>query len=133
MKKKGWPVKMHIMQGVAHSMVPVWLNACDVLLVTSLTEGSINIVKEALGCNVPVVSVDVGDVAERLQGINGCYICDADPESIAYSIERVFSGQGSVLGRVKMKEITVKKIAYKILNFYKEIKRNKNYVKYHKD
>jgi len=52
--------------------MPGYLNAADVLLLTSKHEGSPTIVKEALACNCPVVSVDVGDVRERIAAINGC-------------------------------------------------------------
>src|SRR5262249_50861147 len=49
--------------------IPVYLNAADCLIVASKFEGSPNILKEALACNLPVVSVDVGDSMERLDGV----------------------------------------------------------------
>jgi teichuronic acid biosynthesis glycosyltransferase TuaC len=48
---------------------PIWLDASDVLLVTSHHEGSPAIVKGALPCNLPVVSTPVGDVKERLAAV----------------------------------------------------------------
>jgi hypothetical protein len=54
---------------VAPDQVPQWLNASDVLLMTSLHEGSPTIVKEALACGLPTVSVDVGDVGEQIKGV----------------------------------------------------------------
>ena len=54
--------------------VPLILNASDALLVTSRYEGSPNIVKEAMACGLPVVTVPVGDVAERLAGVSPSWI-----------------------------------------------------------
>src|SRR3989442_15067534 len=66
------------------------MNACDVLVFPSAQEGSPNTVKEALACNLPVVSVPVGDVPLRLRGIEGCELCaDERPETIAAALERV--------------------------------------------
>ncbi|MFC4872881.1 glycosyltransferase family 4 protein [Negadavirga shengliensis] len=50
------------------------LNKADCLLMTSKTEGSPQVIKEALSCNLPVVSVPVGDVAEITDGIPNCYV-----------------------------------------------------------
>src|SRR6185437_14171011 len=47
--------------GAPHTEIPYFMNACDALVFTSMQEGSPNVVKEALACNLPVVSVPVGD------------------------------------------------------------------------
>ena len=62
------------LRGYKHNEVPILLNAIDVLLMTSHHEGSPMIIKEALACNTPIVSLDVGDVKERLMNIEGCYV-----------------------------------------------------------
>lgn len=58
--------------------VATYMNAADVMLLTSMSEGSPNVIKEALACNCPIVTTDVGDVHERLDGVEGCYIIPAD-------------------------------------------------------
>jgi teichuronic acid biosynthesis glycosyltransferase TuaC len=64
------PIRLVNFDGsVPPEMMPTYLNAADCVVLASVSEGSPNIVKEALACNVPVVSTDVGDVAERLQGV----------------------------------------------------------------
>lgn len=52
-----------------------WLmNAVDAAIVTSKSEGSPQFTKEVMACGCPIVSVDVGDVAEQVEGLGGCYI-----------------------------------------------------------
>jgi len=60
--------------GRTREAVPRVMNACDVLVLTSDFEGSPMVVKEAMACNLPIVSVPVGDVAGRLAGLDGCYL-----------------------------------------------------------
>ncbi|MEW6301940.1 MAG: glycosyltransferase [Verrucomicrobiota bacterium] len=81
--------ELHYLTGVPNAEVPVWLNASDVLLLTSQHEGSPTVVKEALACGLPVVSVDVGDVAERIEGIDGCHLARPDAEDLAAKLSLV--------------------------------------------
>ena len=65
------PIRLVVLDGcVPHEEVPWYLCAADCLALASAKEGSPNIVKEALACNTPVVSTDVGDVMERLSGVS---------------------------------------------------------------
>ncbi len=59
------------LHGEPHTRVPLFMSACDALLVTSVHEGSPTAVKEALACGLPVVSVPVGDVVERVREVPG--------------------------------------------------------------
>ncbi len=68
--------------------IPLWLQAADVLLLTSRSEGSPTVVKEAMASELPVVSTDVGDVAERLDGLPGCAIVPEDPAAVAAAVGR---------------------------------------------
>jgi glycosyltransferase involved in cell wall biosynthesis len=51
--------------------------ASDFLIFTSIHEGSPNVIKEALACNLPIISVDVADVKQRIEHIQGCYLVDS--------------------------------------------------------
>lgn len=117
----GIHAEIHHLRGVPNSDVPIWLNASDVLLLTSLHEGSPTVVKEALACNLPVVSVDVGDVRERIQGIEGCYLASAEPGDLAAKLRSVYAGPRRVAGRVKMQELSLERIALRLKEFYGEI------------
>jgi teichuronic acid biosynthesis glycosyltransferase TuaC len=75
-----------------HREILMLMRACDVLIMSSRQEGSPTVVKEALACGLPVVSVPVGDVAQRIGGIDGCELCADDrPETVAAALERVLA------------------------------------------
>jgi hypothetical protein len=81
--KRGAGTELHSMTHVPPCEVPLWLNASDALLLTSAHEGSPTIVKEALACGVPVVSVRVGDVEERIGCLDGCRLAEPDASALA--------------------------------------------------
>lgn len=73
---------------VNHSDVPKYLNEADVLVFPSFMEGSPNVIKEAMACNCPIVSTDVGDVKWVLGETKGCYIASFDPQDFATKIKQ---------------------------------------------
>ena len=66
--------KLMLIENKTYSEINLMMHAADALLVTSLHEGSPNIVKEAMACNLPVVTVNCGDVTERLNGVSNSYV-----------------------------------------------------------
>lgn len=74
------------LEGYARDVVPLVLNAADVLVMTSDREGAPVTVKEALACATPVVSVSVGDVPEVIRGLPLCAVVDRDPSQLAAAI-----------------------------------------------
>lgn len=88
---RGIAVKLIPLEGVPHDEVPLWLCAADVVLLTSLREGSPNIVKEAMACDSPVVGVPVGDVAWLLEGVANSRLCSYEVKSVADGIAEVLA------------------------------------------
>jgi glycosyltransferase involved in cell wall biosynthesis len=108
-----------VASGVEPSKMPVYMNACDALLLTSAHEGSPNVVKEALACNLPVVSTDVGDVAERIGGVDGCVLCGRDDaESLSRALGLVFDRGGRVNGREAVADLDEWLLARKVIGVY---------------
>ncbi len=88
--RKTLNLELIVLSGKSPAEVPLYMSACDALLLTSTNEGSPNVVKEALACNLPVVATDVGDVRERIGKLEGCETCESDePEAIAAALLRV--------------------------------------------
>ena len=114
------PAELIVAWGVEHENVPRYMSACDALVFTSMQEGSPNVVKEALACNLPVVSVPIGDVATRLRGIEGCEVCADDrPETIAASLERVLTRGGRIAGDAAVRHLDERFITAQLIDVYR--------------
>lgn len=95
-------IRLLAVSDVSAEEMVYFYNAADILLLTSLWEGSPNVVKEAMACNLPVVSTDAGDVAEMIKGVEGCFLAGYDVEDIADKISKAISGSGRTNGRSRM-------------------------------
>lgn len=120
LKRAGVCAELHLMHGVPYPEVPVWMNASDVLIVTSLHEGSPTVVKEALACRVPVVSVDVGDVAERIAGIPGCHLALPESADLAAKLRLVHEANCRLSAPDRVRELGIRTIALKLEAFYRD-------------
>ena len=114
----GMAVELHFLHGVPHAEVPAWLNASDVLLLTSIHEGSPNIVKEALACNRTVVSTDVGDVRERIEDIHGCYLVSPESDDIAEKLRLALRSTSLVEGRKTVQDMSLERVAQRLKEVY---------------
>jgi glycosyltransferase involved in cell wall biosynthesis len=107
--------------GYTHEEVCCLMNAADCLLLTSEWEGSPTVVQEALACNLPVVSVDVGDVPERLAGIVPSAVTAAMPAQIADGLVRVLQEPRRSNGAASAAEISHDALAAKLIHIYREM------------
>jgi glycosyltransferase involved in cell wall biosynthesis len=117
----GINAELHLLRGVPYDQVPIWLNASDVLLVTSYHEGSPTIVKEALACNLPVVSTLVGDVEERLAGVQPSAIVPGGAGAIAEALEQILVERKRSNGRQYVMHLGKDQVAQQLLGVYRAI------------
>ncbi len=99
-------------------IVPTMMNGADCLLVTSDWEGSPNIVKEAMACNLPIVSVDVGDVRERLATVSPSRLVARDPTQIGEAIAEMVEKRERSNGYLSIQALALDKVSKSILAVY---------------
>jgi glycosyltransferase involved in cell wall biosynthesis len=109
-----------IVNQIEHQQVPVYINASDVVILTSKWEGSPNIIKEAMACNVPIVSTDVGDVKEIIGATEGCFVCKADYKEIGSAISRALKFDRTE-GRIHITHLDSREISSKLVEIYKKL------------
>lgn len=98
----------------------LYFNACDVLVFTSFQEGSPNVVKQAMACNLPIVSTDVGDVREVTDGVEGCAIAEPTAEAVASAINRLRRG-GRSNGRARAGDFSRETITPQVVAVYRDV------------
>ena len=116
-------IELNAVSNVDQNIIPYYMNAADILLLTSLWEGSPNVIKEAMACNCPVVSTDVGDVKEVIGKTDGCYVCSYAPEDVADKIKEALDFGKRTDGREKIKHLDEQIIVEKIIEVYENVLR----------
>ena len=108
------------LSGMPHVTVPDYMNACDALVLTSEAEGSPNVVKEAMACNVPVVATDVGDVREIISHTAGCYLCKMEPADIARKLQAALAFGRRTNGREAVGHLALDAVGQRIIDVYEQ-------------
>lgn len=109
--------------------VNLLLNSVNLLLLTSFSEGSPQIIKEAMACKCPIVATDVGDIKEIIGDTDGCYITTFDPNDVAEKIKLAIEfskKKARTNGREKVLKYDNKVIASKIYKIYEQVIEEKN-------
>ena len=106
---------------VSADEVPFYLQASDCLLVTSDSEGSPCIVKEALACGLPIVSVDVGDVAQMTKGVSQCWVVDREVEVLADRVEEAVLARRRSNGREFSDRYNLQYCMDRLIDMYKSL------------
>ena len=148
-KEKNWPLAKAAVENVkckaanvelvavydkTPQEVATFMNAADCMLLTSDSEGSPNVIKEAMACNCPIVTTNVGDVTERLNDLEGCYVVDDDDcrftdmkkaaELMADAIVKAldFGNRTDGYNRILKDKLEISQIAKRIIEVYESIK-----------
>lgn len=103
----------------------LFMSACDVLVFPSYQEGSPNVIKQAMACNLPIVSTDVGDVRQVIGNTRDCYICPPDARKVASLMRGILSRLPRTEGRANVLHLNARSVSAKIIEVYEQVLQNR--------
>jgi teichuronic acid biosynthesis glycosyltransferase TuaC len=101
----------------------LYMNACDVLIFPSYQEGSPNIVKQAMACNLPIVATDVGDIRQVIGNSAGCYVCAPNVTEFAGRVAELLACPKRTAGREQVRHLDCSSVSTRIIEVYERVLR----------
>jgi len=109
------------LSGYNRQQVTNLLCGCDLMLLPSISEGSPQIVKEAMACNCPIVATDIADIKVLFGSTEGCYLTSFDTQDVASKINQAIEFGKRTDGRKQMNSYDNKMIIAQIIELYKRV------------
>jgi teichuronic acid biosynthesis glycosyltransferase TuaC len=113
-------IELLVVQGETQQRLMLYMNACDVLVFPSFQEGSPNVVKQAMACNLPIVATDVGSVRQILGNTRDCYICAPNVLDFAGRSSEVLRTRPRTDGRQHVAHLAGPIVAGQIIAVYEQ-------------
>ncbi|MDB4513366.1 glycosyltransferase [Akkermansiaceae bacterium] len=111
-----------IAKKIPHEELLYYYNSCDLMLLTSFHEGSNNSLKEARACNLPIVSVKVGDAEERLKEVMQCAVIDSrEPVDLADASIKILEAEQRSNGADFSGDVVMENIAARVVDVYNKV------------
>ncbi len=126
LQDEGIDVELLIVSGRPHRQVPLYMNAADVLVLVSDYEGSPMVIKEAMACNLPIVSGDLGDARMVIGDTVGCYLCDRSVEDTAAKLKSALAFGRRTNGRERMAAYSLANSAARVQAVYRGLLEKKS-------
>jgi len=124
LRRQNPEIELLVVHKEPQDRLPFFMNACDALVFTSYQEGSPNVVKQAMACNLPIVSTDVGDVREIMGRTDRCYVCEPDAREFTERLADILRHRQRTRGRERVQHLSGPAVAQRIIQVYEQVLRN---------
>lgn len=125
LNSRGVSAELVVADRLPQTALVEFINASNALILSSMYEGSPNVVKEAMACNVPVVATNVGDVSQLIGRTKGCKVCPHDPVMLAEALEESLLHEEPTTGRADIMHLDRNVIAKQVIEVYEHVKKRK--------
>jgi glycosyltransferase involved in cell wall biosynthesis len=117
-------LQLAVVSNAAPGEMPLYYSAADCLLHTSSSEGSPNVIKEALACNLPIVATPAGDIEQLVKGAQPGAVVPADARALALELVRCCRVPARSNGRTLTNGLDLESAATATLDLYRSVKRD---------
>jgi glycosyltransferase involved in cell wall biosynthesis len=121
LKKQDSSIELLVVSNEPQDRLALFMSACDALVFTSYQEGSPNIIKQAMACNLPIVATDVGDVREVVGSTSGCYVCRPDVVEFVQQLGVILAHRERTEGRARVQHLGGPAVARRIIEVYEQV------------
>src|SRR5947207_13273212 len=126
LRRQNPEIELLVVHKEPQDRLPFFMNACDALVFTSYQEGSPNVVKQAMACNLPIVATDVGDVREVIGDTQRCFICNPNVVDFVEKLNLILHTRERTQGREHVRHFDRPTIAQKIIQVYENTLQKRN-------
>ncbi|HEY4816493.1 MAG TPA: glycosyltransferase [Candidatus Acidoferrum sp.] len=116
-------VELLVVSKETQQRLALYMSASDALIFPSYQEGSPNIVKQAMACNLPIVSSDVGDVRQLIGSTKDCYVCDSNVPEFTARIVEILAHRRRTDGRKHIACLESSAVAHRVIEVYQDVLR----------
>ncbi|HEX3723143.1 MAG TPA: glycosyltransferase, partial [Nitrolancea sp.] len=114
-------IELLVVHKEPQSRLALYMSAADALVFPSYSEGSPNVVKQAMACNLPIVATDVGDIREVISGTALCSIVDFTVESVAGALKEILTSGGRSDGRAHVARFSCSVVGQQLIDLYQDV------------
>jgi teichuronic acid biosynthesis glycosyltransferase TuaC len=114
-------VALLVVSNETQARLALYMSACDALVFPSYQEGSPNIVKQAMACNLPIVATDVGDVTQVIGDTEGCFVAEPDPCVFADRLGTILRSPMRTSGRDRVRHLDSPVVAARLRDVYENV------------
>lgn len=120
LEKENVGFKLHFLKDIPQSEMVYYFNAADVLLMTSRNEGSPNVIKEAMACNCPIITTNVGDVKSTIGSTRNTFITNYSASEIKDKLLAILSINERTDGRANIRHLESRSVANRLIELYQK-------------
>jgi glycosyltransferase involved in cell wall biosynthesis len=118
-------VELIVVYKETQDRLALYMSACDALVFTSFQEGSPNIVKQAMACNLPIVATDVGDVRDVIDGTEWCFVCEPSVQEFSEKLFQILQHRPRTQGRQQISHFDRANVTRELIHIYEQALRRR--------